>query len=135
MSAPSPALRVVSFGTVHGGLPANIQPDHVHDVSDWFRDPNVSPELRELTGLDQAVIDSVMAQEGAWDFVEGLYRLVLPQLMKCRRTLVTAIGCVGGRHRSVVFAEELRKLAARDWSVEVVHLHKDMPVTRRSEVE
>ncbi len=127
-----PDLRVVSFGTVHGGLPAEIQPDIVVHVADWFRDPHIDLRLREMTGLDREVQRKVFDTPGVRDFVQGLHRLVSPLLNMRVRTVTVAVGCVGGRHRSVVIARELGlKAAAFGWNTEVEHLHVHLPVTRR----
>jgi rhodanese/phosphatase family RapZ-like protein len=130
LDVPGVQLRVVSFGYGHGeDLPAA---DHTADVRDWFKDPHVSPELRELTGRDQAVIDNVLETEGVVDYLDGLYRLANTLRNLQVRTVTIAIGCVGGRHRSVVIAQQLADMAeGAGWTVQVEHLHVDRPVIRR----
>lgn len=131
----TPGLRVVSFGTVHGDpIP---KADHIAYVDAWFADPyGVSEEMRQMTGLDQAVIDNVFAQEGAVDYAEGLYRAVLPLLMLRKRTVVLVVVCVGGRHRSVAIADVVGQLAeANQWTVQVEHPHVNRTVTRRARDE
>lgn len=107
-------LRILSFGYGHGEqAPAA---DIVIDVRDWFRDPAKS-DLRQLTDTC-----------GAEDLVDD--RVVEPDRRK--RTVVVAIGCSGGRHRSVVIARELAKIAGQlGWRAEVEHLHVHLPVIER----
>jgi UPF0042 nucleotide-binding protein len=126
----APDLLVMSFGTVHGEpLP---QAHLVAYVDDWFADPHVSGEMRQMTGLDQPVVDNVVSQEGAFDYIEGLYRAVLPLLLLRKRTVVLVVACIGGRHRSVVIADEVAKIARSDnRSVQVRHPHVERPVRRR----
>lgn len=130
----SAQLRVVSFGYGHNEDLADydIVPDITVDVRDWFRDPHIDPALREMTGLDQAVIDKVRSTPGVLDFVDSLYWAVLSLLRTGIRDVTVAIGCVGGRHRSVVIAQLLADRAAEPGrKATVTHLHVDRPVIRR----
>lgn len=128
--APNP-LRVVSFGYGHDAPPAA---DITVDLRDWFRDPHIDPELRQMTGLDQAVVDKVLGTHGVRRFVSTFGHLAL-HLMRLRgRTVVVAVGCVGGRHRSVVIADQAALYVRRyGYSVEVQHLHVDRPVLVRGD--
>ena len=84
------------------------------------------PELRPQTGMDAEVRDYVLSQEGAQDFLDrytDLLELVGGGYRReGKRYLTVAIGCTGGKHRSVAMAEELgRRLASDTLSVRVVH--------------
>lgn len=114
-----PALRatVVSFGFKYG-LP--VDADLVVDVR-FLPNPFWIPELRELTGQDTEVRDYVLAQEGAQDFIER-YSSILEIIgagyrREGKHYLTLAVGCTGGKHRSVVmaqqFAERLSTLGVR----------------------
>lgn len=93
-------ITITSFDKGHGPAPdAHI----VVDVSTLFRDPHVDPRMRQMTGLDAEVIDSVMSQPGARNFVADL-ALALDTIESVVDHATLAIGCVGGRHRSVVLA-------------------------------
>lgn len=128
-----PQLRVVSYGTVHGGLPADIVPDIMVNVSDWFRDPHIDPELRELTGLDSRVVNKVLSTDGVYTLLNQLVAMSVLLANQKIRTVTVAIGCVGGRHRSVVIADVLGLRLSTSYAVQVDHLHIDRPVTRRGE--
>ncbi|SDJ20526.1 UPF0042 nucleotide-binding protein [Frankineae bacterium MT45] len=103
-----PTLRatVVSFGFKYG-LP--VDADLVVDVR-FLPNPFWIPELRELTGQDTEVRDYVLAQEGATDFVDR-YSAILEIIgagyrREGKHYLTLAVGCTGGKHRSVVMAQE-----------------------------
>lgn len=103
----SPTMTVVSFGYKHG-LPMDA--DYVFDTR-FLPNPFWIPELKDKSGLDREVIDYVMGQPGAQDFVDnlaGLMVFLLPMFIKERRGyIIMAIGCTGGRHRSVVVTDKL----------------------------
>jgi len=105
--------------------------DGVPQDADWVFDcrmlanPHYDPQLRPYTGCDAPVIE-YLSREGAvqrWlDDVRALLRRWLPEIVRENRTHVTvAIGCTGGRHRSVYLAEELAKAFREDWRVLVRH--------------
>ncbi len=100
MTAPT-GITITSFGYGHSAPP----PAHLTvDLRFLFRDPHIDPAMRQMTGLDQPVVDNVMAQPGATRFVSDLAQTV-SGLSIVRDTVTLAIGCVGGRHRSVVLAQ------------------------------
>jgi len=110
-----PALRVTvtSFGYKYG-LPSDA--DHVADCR-FLPNPFWIPELKPLTGQDEAVRDYVLGLPGALPFVEGYVDALLPVLegygRENKRHATIAMGCTGGKHRSVAMAEELgRRLSA-----------------------
>ncbi len=115
-------VNVVTFG-FKNGLPKDA--DFVADVR-FLHNPHWVPELRPLTGLDPAVRDYVLASEGAREFVDdyaGLLENVVSHYRAHDKHSVTiAIGCTGGRHRSVAIAEALaQQLRDHDIAVRVTH--------------
>ena len=85
----------------------------------FLPNPHWVDELRPLTGLDAPVRDYVLGHEEAKEFVDrivDLLELLLPAYRKEGKAYLSiAIGCTGGRHRSVAIAEEIRaRLAALD---------------------
>ena len=122
-----PALRatVLSFGFKYG-LP--LDADLVADVR-FLPNPHWIPELRPHTGQDPAVRDYVLSQEGAGRFLDvyaELLRLVGAGYQReGKRYLTLAIGCTGGRHRSVAMAEEIAKRLAGD-GVQTTVAHRDI---------
>jgi RNase adapter protein RapZ len=100
-------VTVASFGFKYG-LP--LDADMVVDVR-FLPNPHWVPELRPLAGTDRAVRDYVLAQDGTGLFLarlEALLEVALPgYVQEGKHYLTVAIGCTGGKHRSVVLAEEL----------------------------
>ena len=99
--------------------------------ADWVLDcrmlanPHYDPQLRPFTGCDQPVIDYLRRDAGVMRYLEDVKALLkrwLPEIVKENRSHVSiAIGCTGGRHRSVFLAEELAKAFKEDWRVLVRH--------------
>lgn len=119
-----PALRmaVMSFGFKYG---VPLDADYVLDMR-FLPNPFWVPELRPLTGRDAAVADFVLARPGATEFVDGVVGWMKPvlagYLAEGRRYVTLAVGCTGGKHRSVAVAEALAgRLAGADISSFVVH--------------
>lgn len=113
---------VVSFGYRYG-LP--LDADLVADCR-FLANPHWVEALRPFTGRDPQVRDYVLDQPGAQEFIDRfaeLLRLVGDgYLREGKRYLTLAVGCTGGRHRSVAVAEELgARLAATGVGVQVVH--------------
>jgi RNase adapter protein RapZ len=123
----TPELRatVLSFGYKYG-LP--LDADLVADVR-FLPNPHWIPELRPHTGLDRDVRDYVLSQAGAGGFLDvytDLLRLVGAGYQReGKRYLTLAIGCTGGKHRSVVIAEELAKRLVED-GVQATVAHRDL---------
>ena len=123
----APALRatVLSFGFKYG-LP--LDADLVADVR-FLPNPHWIPELRPHTGQDPDVRDYVLSQEGAGRFLDvyaELLRLVGAGYQReGKRYLTLAIGCTGGKHRSVAMAEEIAKRLAGD-GVQTTVAHRDI---------
>jgi UPF0042 nucleotide-binding protein len=100
---------VVSFGYKYG-LPLDV--DVVLDCR-FLPNPFWIEELRPFSGLDEPVRDYVLAQPETKDFLEkvdGLLTGILPSFVREGKSYLTiALGCTGGRHRSVALAEALGK--------------------------
>jgi UPF0042 nucleotide-binding protein len=119
-----PELRatVVSFGYKYG---VPVDADLVVDVR-FLPNPHWIPELRDLTGRDAEVRDYVLGQEDATPFLDR-YAAVLEIIgagyrRESKQYLTLAVGCTGGKHRSVVMAQQLAdRLAAAGLQVSVVH--------------
>jgi UPF0042 nucleotide-binding protein len=121
------AVTFQSFGHKHG--PAR-DADLAFDVR-FLPNPHWEPDLRPLTGFDQRVVDYVGREGKLEEFYERLVPLldfVLPEYVaEGKAHLTVAIGCTGGRHRSVAIAEELaRRFRGReDLHVDVGHRDVD----------
>jgi UPF0042 nucleotide-binding protein len=99
--------------------------------ADWVLDcrmlpnPHYDPQLRPFTGRDAPVIDYLRRdpQVGRYvDDIEALLKRWLPEIARENRSHVTvALGCTGGRHRSVFLAEELARRFGKEWRVLVRH--------------
>jgi UPF0042 nucleotide-binding protein len=100
-------VNVLSFGYKYG-IP--VDADLVLDCR-FIPNPHWIPELRPLTGLDDRVKDNVLANMGVSDFVQSYVSVInqmLPGYMReGKKYLTVAIGCTGGRHRSVSVAREI----------------------------
>ncbi len=115
-------LTVLSFGYKYG-LP--VDADVVLDCR-FLPNPHWVPELRPQTGRDAPVRDHVLSQDGAREFLdraEGLMRLLAEGYVReGKRYAELAVGCTGGKHRSVTMAEQLvQRLAGPGVAVAVVH--------------
>ena len=113
---------VLSFGYKHG-LP--LDTDLVIDCR-FLPNPHWVEDLRPQTGLDEPVRVYVMGQDVTGEFLDeltSLLDLLLPAYVSEGKTYLTvALGCTGGRHRSVVIAEEVaRRLGARGYDPKVSH--------------
>ncbi|MGN6242388.1 MAG: RNase adapter RapZ [Motilibacteraceae bacterium] len=120
--APGLRTTVMSFGFKYG-LP--VDADLVVDCR-FLPNPHWVPELRPLTGQSEAVADYVLKEHGGAEFVDkfaDVLRLVTAgYLREGKRYATLAVGCTGGKHRSVAVAEELgRRLAEQGVEVTVVH--------------
>ena len=100
-------VTIMSFGFKYG-LPADA--DLVADAR-FLPNPFWIPELRSHTGLESVVSDYVLSQEGAREFIDGYAAALAPVLAgyqrENKRHATIALGCTGGKHRSVAVAEEL----------------------------
>lgn len=118
-------VNVLSFGFKHG-IP--LEADLVFDVR-FLPNPYYIPELRNKTGLDEDVHQFVFQYQATKDFMDKLEDLInftLPQYVEEGKTeLVIAVGCTGGRHRSVAVASELAAFITKR-GYTVVLDHRDM---------
>lgn len=100
-------VSIVSFGFKYG-IPTDA--DLVFDVR-FLPNPYYLDELRPLTGNDKAIQDYVMSFEQAGEFLKKLEDMIdflIPNyILEGKNSLVIAIGCTGGKHRSVTLAKEL----------------------------
>ncbi len=124
------AISIMSFGYKYG-IP--IDADLVMDVR-FLPNPFYVPQLKLLTGKDEEVYDYVMSSQDAKIFVEkyfDLLKYILPlYLAEGKHHLTIAIGCTGGRHRSVALVikigEMLQQFLANQPIYSVVISHRDM---------
>ena len=118
-------VHVLSFGFKYG-LP--LDADHVVDVR-FLANPYWIGELRHLTGRDEPVRDYVLGLPGALDFVERYSSALEPALagyvQEDKRYVTIAVGCTGGKHRSVALSEALAA-ALRRRGHRVVVSHRDL---------
>lgn len=123
---PDLSIMVISF-SYKLGLPREA--DLVFDVR-FLRNPHYNDELRPRTGEDPAVAAYVAADPGYADFFTRLSEMITALLPRYaaegKRYLTIAIGCTGGRHRSVAVAEALGKhLRAAGQHVDIRHRDRD----------
>ncbi|MBF6511080.1 ATPase [Nocardia farcinica] len=102
----STRVMVVSFGYGHAPAP---RADLVLDVRRRFRNPHHDPAMRQLTGLDDRVRQHVLDTPGVTGLIDTSTTLVRGLLTATADapSVRVAVGCVGGRHRSVAIAEEI----------------------------
>lgn len=115
-------VHVVSFGFKYG-LP--LDADHVVDVR-FLANPYWISELRHLTGRDEPVRDYVLGLPGATDFIgryaDALEPVLAGYLHEDKRYVTIAVGCTGGKHRSVALSEAVAaELRERGHRVAVTH--------------
>ena len=125
-----PPVTLISFGYGHAAPPAA---DAVYDVRRHFKDPHVRPGLRNLNGDSPAVIEAVMSTPGIERLVRSITAAARAFLEGPQAGPVTiAVGCVGGRHRSAVIADETAsRLRALGVPAAVTHRDKHRPVITR----
>jgi UPF0042 nucleotide-binding protein len=115
-------VTIESFGYKHG---VPVDADMLFDVR-FLPNPFFVPELKPLSGLDPEVVDYMRAQDVTATFLEklrGMLEFLLPQFENEGKAYLTiAIGCTGGRHRSVMVAESLAEsLGEKNRRVKVLH--------------
>jgi RNase adapter protein RapZ len=120
------ALTFMSFGFKHG---PPREEDLAFDVR-FLPNPHYEPELRDLTGHDERVVE-YMGRDGRlqelYEHAHGLLDFLLTQYVaEGRAHLVIAIGCTGGRHRSVAIAEHLAERYREREDVDVAVAHRDI---------
>jgi UPF0042 nucleotide-binding protein len=115
-------VSLVSFGFKYG---VPIDSDLVFDVR-FLPNPNFVPHLKAHTGADAAVIEYMNSHEATGKFLDHVYKFIdflLPEYEKEGKSYVTiAIGCTGGRHRSVFIANAIGKhVSDQKYRVKVSH--------------
>ncbi|HRN28155.1 MAG TPA: RNase adapter RapZ [Terrimesophilobacter sp.] len=119
-------LTVLSFGFKYG-LPTDA--DIVADMR-FLPNPFWTPELRALTGEDEQVSDFVLAQTGAEEFFDSFLASLRPVLAgyqrENKRHATIALGCTGGKHRSVAMVNKLATELSREPGVSVSVKHRDL---------
>ncbi|MBB3050722.1 UPF0042 nucleotide-binding protein [Prauserella isguenensis] len=125
-SSAQTRVTVLSFGYKYG-LP--MDSDLVMDVR-FLPNPFWIPELRDHSGLDSEVRNYVLGQEGAEEFLDryqDLLRLIgAGYKREGKRYLTLAIGCTGGKHRSVAISEELANRLSKEDGTAVKVVHRDL---------
>jgi UPF0042 nucleotide-binding protein len=118
-------VNLVSFGYKHG---VPVDADLVFDVR-CLPNPHFVDTLRPLTGRDAAVVRYMRRHAATREFINRLtsfLKFALPQYVQEGKSYLTvAIGCTGGRHRSVMLAEELKKSLAGVKRVKLRVKHRD----------
>jgi len=119
------AVTVMSFGFKYG-IP--VDADMVADVR-FLPNPFWNEQLRPLSGLDVPVVDDVLSRPGAQEFLDTythLVRIVAEGFIReGKRYLTVAVGCTGGRHRSVAMADALTT-RLRDHELDTTVMHRDL---------
>ncbi|MDK2886280.1 MAG: RNase adapter protein RapZ [Thermosipho sp. (in: thermotogales)] len=115
------SLRIVSFGFKYG-IPLDV--DFVFDVR-FFPNPFYVRDLKNKTGKDKEVKEFMYNTEGVETFMEFLEKIIDFSIKRYenegRMELNIGIGCTGGQHRSVFFAEELGKKFSEKYNVNIEH--------------
>lgn len=119
------AVTLTSFGFKYGIPP---EADMVFDVR-CLPNPFYEPDLRDLTGLDTAVSDYVFRSEASQEYLsklEELMTFLIPLFLEDRSELHIAIGCTGGRHRSVAMTQALaERLEQHGFTPAVTHRDRE----------
>ncbi|PRA80049.1 RNase adapter RapZ [Microbacterium sp. MYb66] len=119
-------VTLLSFGFKYG-LPTDV--DLVADMR-FLPNPFWNEELRGLTGQDETVREYVLSREGAMEFLDAYSSALVPVLEGYQREnkshSTIAIGCTGGKHRSVAMSEELARRLAAIPGVAVNVRHRDL---------
>jgi UPF0042 nucleotide-binding protein len=122
---PRMVTRIVSFGFKYG---TPVDADLVLDVR-FLENPYFVPDLRPLTGLDEPVARFVLTAPETQEFLRRTRQLleyVLPKYEREGKSYLTiAIGCTGGRHRSVAVGEALARDLAESAGSPIAVLHRD----------
>jgi UPF0042 nucleotide-binding protein len=119
-------VTVLSFGYKHG---VPVDADLVFDVR-CLPNPHFVPALRRRTGRDRAVVAFMESDASTREFIDRLeeyLRYVLPRYVAEGKSYLTiAIGCTGGRHRSVMIAERLKRALADTAGARLRVRHRDV---------
>ena len=126
------SVKIFSFGYKKSGIPNDETPNNGGFVFDcrYIKNPRWKAELRELTGMDQPVIDFLDSVEEMQDFLKNSKEIVIAAIenyiSRDFTNLMVSFGCTGGQHRSVYSAEEMCKFLKKKFngkiSVSVTHV-------------
>lgn len=126
-AATNTRIGIMSFGFKHG---VPLEADMVFDVR-FLPNPFFDPVMRDKTGEDEGVRNFVMSNALTGEFINkvaGLLTYVIPQFQQeGKRRLTIAVGCTGGRHRSVVVAQTLTD-RIREAGYDVNIRHRDVKI-------
>jgi RNase adapter protein RapZ len=118
-------ITVVSFGFKYG-IP--VDADYVADMR-FLPNPHWVPELRPHTGREEVVADYVKSQQGAPEFLERFVPMIVDvgqgYLREGKRFMTVAVGCTGGKHRSVAMSEEIAARLAQH-GLDAKAQHRDL---------
>lgn len=124
--APRLKVRVLSFGFKFG---PPVDADMVFDVR-FLDNPYFVPQLSKLPGTSSAVREYVRESEGAAEFLDraaSLLQFCLPRFEREGKSYLTiGVGCTGGRHRSVVLAEQLAERLRKQAGLRIDLVHRDV---------
>jgi RNase adapter protein RapZ len=124
--APRMVTRIVSFGFKYG---TPVDADLLLDVR-FLENPYFVPELKPLTGLDERVARYVLEAPETTEFLRrtlSLLEYVMPRYEREGKSYLTiAIGCTGGRHRSVAIADALARELTAPLGARIAVLHRDV---------
>lgn len=119
-------VSIISFGFKYG-IP--LQTDFVFDVR-FLPNPYFVPELKHLTGTDDAVKKFIMSNHTSKLLLQKIYDIfdtMLPLYISEKRNSINiSIGCTGGKHRSVTIAEELKNMMSNNEHFEINIYHRDI---------
>lgn len=119
-------VTIMSFGFKYGA-PTDV--DHIADGR-FLPNPYWMPELRASTGLDEGVAEYVLSQPGATEFIEAYAAALAPVMAgyqrENKRHATIAIGCTGGKHRSVALTQALAKHVSKLPGVVIRIKHRDL---------
>ncbi|WP_425280765.1 RapZ C-terminal domain-containing protein [Leucobacter coleopterorum] len=125
-NTPGLQLSVLSFGFKYGA-PTDV--DLMADMR-FLPNPFWETELRALTGVDPEVKEYVLSRDGAAEFIDNYVAALTPVFSgfqrENKRHASLAIGCTGGKHRSVAIARELADRLAGLPGVNVTLRHRDL---------
>ncbi|MGM7702838.1 RNase adapter RapZ [Pseudalkalibacillus sp. Hm43] len=128
-------VNVLSFGFKYG-MP--IDADLVFDVR-FLPNPHYIEHMRPKTGLEEEVSSYVLKWSETQKFIEkltGLLDFIIPHYKREGKSqLVIAVGCTGGKHRSVTLAEHLREYLSKDYRVHSSHRDIEKDKSRKPEIE
>lgn len=118
-------VQIYSFGFRYG-IPQ--ESDMVFDVR-FIRNPNFDPELKKFDGTKKEVQDYIFQDENARKYLEmmkDMLKFLIERFRKEGKHFATiSVGCTGGRHRSVAFAEKLKEFIEKESKVKVIVTHRD----------